>query len=93
MQKEFVTYEIAEGLSDLGFNQACLSFYHDKSEDNQKVNRAGEFISLAGWSEGRHDKKAWDEGRNKGMTGRKNSKETVEKRIETRKKNKLNGST
>ena len=57
MQKEFVTYEIADGLSDLGFKQACHGFYHDGSEDNGRANCAYEFVSLAGWSEGRSDTK------------------------------------
>lgn len=57
MQREFVTYEIAEGLSELGFNEPCLGFYYDGSEDNGKANCAYEFISLAGWSQGRHNTK------------------------------------
>ena len=32
MKEQFVTYEIALKLKELGFNEECLAYYHDKTE-------------------------------------------------------------
>ena len=32
IKEQFVTYEIALKLKELGFNEECLAYYHDKSE-------------------------------------------------------------
>lgn len=51
MKEQFVTYEIAAKLSELGFYENCLGFYYDKCEDNGA--HGGEFESMAGYCEGR----------------------------------------
>ena len=32
MKEQFVTYKIALKLKELGFNEECLAYYHDKTE-------------------------------------------------------------
>ena len=55
MKDQFVTYEIAESLHNIGFDLPCLAFYHDNSIDNQNVGCEKVFVSMVGWSVGREN--------------------------------------
>ena len=41
MKKEFVTYEIALALKELGFNEKCLAYFEDKELTHGMLNSVG----------------------------------------------------
>ena len=41
MEKEFVTYEIALALKELGFNEECLAYFEDKELTHGMLNSVG----------------------------------------------------
>ena len=55
MQKQFVTYEIAKKLKELGFDEPCFGFYNEICEDNDKANCSGKFQNMCGWVLGREN--------------------------------------
>jgi hypothetical protein len=55
MEKEFIPYEEALALKELGFDEPCFGFYHEKCDDNNKSNCSGEFQNMCGWVVGREN--------------------------------------
>jgi hypothetical protein len=55
MTNLFANYEQSLELKELGFDEPCLAFFHEKCEDNDKVGISGKFQSLCGWSKGREN--------------------------------------
>jgi|688.fasta_scaffold1141577_1 hypothetical protein len=55
MEKEFVPYNIALELRDLGFDEPCFGFYNEICEDNDKEGTSGSFQNMCGWVLGREN--------------------------------------
>ncbi len=55
MKDLFVPYKIACKLRELGFNEPCFGFYHEKCYENKKANCSGKFQNMCGWVLGREN--------------------------------------
>lgn len=55
MKEQFIPYQEALELKELGFNQPCFGFYNEICEDNDKAGCSGKFTNMCGWTIGREN--------------------------------------
>jgi hypothetical protein len=51
MKDQFVTYEIAKKLKELGFNEPCFTCYSKKNQSDKECKLFDDEISIHNWNE------------------------------------------